>query len=144
MTDVYKRYLRPNSTEKGQMTALYLSTLGFGTLGTAIALALIRAEGILDTWWILQGIFAGGMLGLFLLGMVSLRATNPAAIIGVLAGLFVIAWMSTSPLLVDKGFLPESLRNPLDGNLTIIFGTTTIILVGLLATQLLPKRNTNP
>ena len=119
---------------------LYVSTLIFGTVGTGIALVLIRAEGILDTWWILQGIFAGGMLGLFLLGMVSRRATNPAAIIGVLVGLFVIAWMSTSPLLVDKGILPESLENPLDGNLTILFGTTTIILVGLMATQLLPNR----
>ncbi len=143
MTDVYKRYIRPDAGEKQQMAALYISTLGFGALGTVIALALIRAEGILDTWWILQGIFAGGMLGLFLLGIVSRRATNPAAVTGVLAGLAVIAWMSASPTLVTNGVLPESLKNPLDSYLTIVFGTLTIMLVGMLATQLLPKRGTN-
>ncbi len=140
MTDVYKRYLRPNATEKGMMTALYASTLGFGAFGTFVALLLIRAEGLLDTWWILQGIFAGGMLGLFLLGMVSQRANNPAAIIGVLAGVAVIAWMSASSVLVNKGWLPEGLKNPLDSYLTIVFGTTTILLVGMLATRLLPQR----
>lgn len=140
MTDVYKRYLRPDATEKGMMTALYVSTLGFGALGTAIALALIRAEGILDAWWILQGIFAGGMLGLFLLGMISRKAQNPAAVTGVVAGVLVIAWMSASPKLAELGWLPESLKNPLDGNLTIVFGTATILLVGMLVARLLPHR----
>lgn len=136
MTDVYKRYLRPDATEKGMMTALYVSTLIWGVLGTLIALALIRAEQILDAWWKLQGIFAGGMLGLFLLGMVSRRANNPAAAVAVVAGIVVIAWMTLSPL-VTWGFFPDYLKNPLHNYLTIVCGTITIVLVGLLLTRLL-------
>ena len=136
MTDVYKRYLRPDATEKGMMTALYVSTLIWGVLGTLIALALIRAEQILDAWWKLQGIFAGGMLGLFLLGMVSRRANNPAAAVAVVAGIVVIAWMTLSPL-GTWGFFPDYLKNPLLNYLTIVCGTITIVLVGLLLTRLL-------
>lgn len=132
MTDVYKRYLRPDATEKGMMTALYASTLLWGVLGTGIALALIRAEQILDAWWKLQGIFAGGMLGLFLLGMISRRANNPGAVTGVLAGVAVIAWMTLSPLAGD--WFPAALVNPLQDYLTIVCGTLTIVLVGWLVT----------
>jgi SSS family solute:Na+ symporter len=140
MTDVYKRYIRPGATEKEMMTSLYLNTFGFGALGTVIALLLIRAEGILDTWWILQGIFAGGMLGLFLLGIISRRAKNPAAVTGVLAGVAVIAWMSASPALAKAGLFPESLKNPLDSYLTIVFGTLTILLTGILVARAIPRR----
>ena len=35
-----------------------------------------RTKGLLDAWWKLSGIFAGGMLGLFLLGLISRRANN--------------------------------------------------------------------
>ncbi len=136
MTDVYKRYLRPDATEKGMMTALYVSTLIWGVLGTLIALALIRAEQILDAWWKLQGIFAGGMLGLFLLGMISRRANNPAAVVAVLAGILVIAWMTLSPI-ITWGFFPDFLKNPLHNYLTIVCGTMAIVLVGLLMTRLL-------
>ncbi len=140
MTDVYKRYMNPGATENQLMRALYIATFGFGTLGTAIALVLIRAEGILDTWWILQGIFAGGMLGLFLLGIISRRAGNPAAVTAVVAGVAVIAWLSASNVLADNGALPDSLRNPLDSYLTIVFGTLTILLVGMLVARMIPKR----
>jgi SSS family solute:Na+ symporter len=139
MTDVYKRYMKPDATEKNMMAALYIGTFAFGTLGTAIALVLINAEGILDTWWILQGIFAGGMLGLFLLGMISRRATNPAAITGVVAGVCVIAWMSASNVLADRRVLPDTLRNPLDSYLTIVFGTLTILLTGMLVARAIPN-----
>ena len=34
-------------------------------------------------WWTLAGVFSGGMLGLFLLGFLSRRASRPAALIAV-------------------------------------------------------------
>jgi solute:Na+ symporter, SSS family len=136
VTDIYKRYIRPDATEKQTMTSLYVSTLLWGTLGTAIALALIRTgAGILDAWWILQGIFAGAMLGLFLLGIISRRANNAAAITGVVAGVLVIAWMS-----LPAQWFPEGFRNPFYSYLTIVFGTTTIVLVGLLVTAAIGPR----
>ena len=50
MTDVYKRYMRPDATEKQMMTALYGGTLLWGALGTLIAIGLIfTQEGLLDS-----------------------------------------------------------------------------------------------
>lgn len=136
MTDVYKRYLRPDATEKGMMFALYASTVVIGVLGVTIALLLIRAQGILDAWWKLQGIFAGGMLGLFLLGMISRRAGNVAAVTGVVAGLLVIAWMTLSPL---SASLPAALKNPLHSYMTVVIGTSVIVLVGMLVARIAPR-----
>lgn len=136
MTDIYRRYMNPQATEKSQMAALYTGTVIWGVLGTIIALALIRAEQILDAWWTLQGILAGGMLGLFLLGIMSKRATSPAAVVGVVVGVVMIGWLTLSPLPFASG-LPDALKNPLHSYMTVIVGTITIISVGLLATSLL-------
>lgn len=155
-TDIYKRYLNPAASERGMMGALYVSTLIWGILGTLIAIALIRAEGILDAWWTLQGIMAGGMLGLFLLGMISRLANNPAAVTGVIAGLLVITWMSIPSLMAAlpetmqvawQGFmnhvpglnvgLEGRLEGPFHRYLIIVFGTLTILLVGMLMAMLL-------
>ena len=135
MTDVYKRYMRPDATEKQMMKALYVGTLAWGTLGTLIAIALIFSqEGILDAWWTLQGIFAGGMLGLFLLGFISRRVGNAAAVTGVIVGTLVIAWMTLSPVMKAKWY-PDMPANPLHKYLTIVIGTTTIVVVGMLVAR---------
>ncbi len=141
LTDVYKRYWRRDATERESMVFLYGSTLVCGILGTLVGVAMMRAEGVLDTWWAIQGVFAGGMLGLFLLGMVSRRAQNPGAIAGVVAGVLIIAWLSLPSLLGEA--VPEAIRNPLHGNLTIVIGTATILVVGLLVTSLSGPRRDN-
>ena len=135
LTDVYNRYLNRNATEQQQMRFLYGATLGCGILGTLVGISMIWAQGILDTWWTIQGIFAGGMLGLFLLGMVSRRATNAGAVVGVIAGVLAITWLSLPALLGDA--VPDGMRNPLHFHLTIVIGTATIVLVGMLATMAL-------
>lgn len=142
LTDVYKRYLNPDVDERGSMRVLYASTLAVGAVGTGIGVALIGTDSILDAWWKLSGIFAGGMLGLFLLSMIARKARRPAAMTGVIIGLLVITWMTVS----DTKFLnetlkipyslPENLRSPLHSNMIIVVGTLTIFFVGLIASQL--------
>jgi SSS family solute:Na+ symporter len=139
LSDLYRRYLRPDAGERESMIVLYSSTALMGAVGTAIAIAMIGIASVLDTWWMLSGIFAGGMLGLFLLGIVSRKASQPAAVTGVIVGLIVIAWM-TLPKLME---VPPQWRNPLHAYLTIVVGTLTIFLVGLAVTKLRdqPARN---
>jgi len=71
--------------------------------------------------------FSGGVLGLFLLGLVSRHANNASAATGVLLGVLVTIWM-TLPKLFD---VPEPLRNPLHTHMTIVVATLTIFLAGL-------------
>lgn len=133
LTDLYKRFVRPQASERESMLVLYTSTLAWGVVGTSTALAMIRVQSALDAYWQLAGIFSGGMLGLFLLGLISRRAKNPAAVTGVVVGLLVIVWMTLSPR------LPESFaafRSPFHSFLIIVIGTLTILLVGLAVSRL--------
>jgi solute:Na+ symporter, SSS family len=129
--DIYKRYFRPRINDKQQLFILQLFTFIFGVLGLITGIAMIGSKSVLDTWWELSGIFAGGMLGLFLLGIVSTRTSSHEAFVATMLGLMIILWMSLSHLLPPKY---EFLRNPLNKNMVIVIGTLTIFLAGLLIT----------
>lgn len=132
LCDIHRRYINPNVTEQTSMRVLYGATLFFGVVGTIAAMAMIRVKSALDMWWNLQGIFTGGMLGLFLLGLISKRAKNPHAILAVSIGVLVIAWLSLSPSWAGTSW--SEYANPLHSFMTIVIGTSTIVLLGLLAT----------
>ncbi len=131
LVDIHKRYFRPSSGERESMVVLYAATLVVGVAGTLTALAMIRVKSALDAWWNLQGIFTGGMLGLFLLGLISKRADNAAAIVAVICGILLILWLSLS----QTDLWPATLigmANPLHSFMTIVLGTSTIVLLGVL------------
>jgi SSS family solute:Na+ symporter len=133
LSDLYKRFFRPEAGERESMWVLYLSTLAWGVVGTCTALAMIRVASVLDAWWQLSSTFSGGMLGLFLLGIMSRRATNAAALAGVAAGILAILWLTFSPGWTS---LPGWARSPFEGLLATVFGTLIILLVGLLISRL--------
>jgi SSS family solute:Na+ symporter len=132
LCDIYQRYLRPDAGERESMLVLRLATLGWGALSIAVALALIRVGLALDAWWQLAGMFSGGVLGLFLLGLVSRRADHVAGAVAVTIGVLAIVWMSLPSLIT----VPAALRNPLHANMTIVVGTLTIFLMGLLVARI--------
>lgn len=140
LTDWYKRFISPKATDRESMLVLHISTLVWGALGTGVGLAMMGVEAALDAWWTLSGIFAGGMLGLFLLGLISRRAGNAAAATGVCIGVLVIVWMTFSP---GSGVLPEYLHSPFHSFMIIVIGTLTILLVGLLVSRWLPEKARN-
>ena len=130
LKDFFQRYLKRGQDDADAMRILRGATLVWGVLGTGVALAMIGQKSLLDAWWKLSGIFAGGMLGLFLLGLISRKADNAAALTGVAIGVLVICWMTFA----DS--FPEYLRSPLHTNMIIVIGTLTIFLVGLGISQL--------
>ncbi len=126
--DIYERYINPKSSAKNSLKVLYSVTVLVGVLGMCCGIAMIGVGSLLDIWWTLSGIFAGGMLGLFLLGIISKKVSNNAAIVAVILGVLVILWMSLSYLLpADMSYL----RYPLHANMIIVIGTLTICLVGI-------------
>ncbi|MDA7920195.1 sodium:solute symporter [Verrucomicrobiales bacterium] len=137
LKDLWTRLVRKDKevSEAESMKVLRLSTIFWGIIGTGAALLLTKdSKNILDTWWQLSGMFAGGMLGLFLLGLIVKKAGNAAAITAVIIGVTVIFWMSSS-------WVPEKLKPMLHGNLTIVVGTLTIFLVGLIVSKFAPRKN---
>jgi SSS family solute:Na+ symporter len=152
MTDYYRRFFNRQARERQCLLALYASTFVWGALGTGMALLLVKlTESALDIWWTLSGIFGGGMCGLFLLGMMSRRAKNPAAVAGVIVGVLVIFWMSFPKLIdfllaqaaggVAHGWglaLRQSAtgwRSPFHAFMVPVVGTLAILLVGVLSSR---------
>ena len=127
--DIYKRYVNKNSDESKNLRVLYIATVIVGLVGMCCGIAMIGVKSLLDIWWTLSGIFAGGMLGLFLLGLIAKKTSNRSAIIAVIMGVVLIVWMSLSYLLPAE---LDYLKYPLHTNLIIVFGTLTICLVGIL------------
>jgi len=138
LCDLYRRYYRPQATERESMKVLRVATLGFGVAGTLVALAMLRVRSALDAWWEMASIFSGGMLGLFLLGMISRRAKSPAAFTGMIVGVLVILWMSLSPKLGNEW---AAWRSPFHNFMVTVIGTLTILLVGLLVSRVPSRRS---
>lgn len=133
LKDIYMRYIRKDSNVHQQLMVLRSGIVVMGVLGMVFGLAMIGVKSLLDVWWKLAGIFAAGMLGIFLLGIISQKVQNKHAKIATLAGILSIAWMSF------QVYLPSSLQYPLETKLTIVIGTLTIVLVGLTARKLFSK-----
>jgi SSS family solute:Na+ symporter len=141
LCDLYKRYLRPSAGERESLRVLHVSTLVWGAAALAVALWMVRAGDVLQVWWTMAGVFGGGMLGLFLLGQWSPRTTSGHALAGVTAGVAVILWMTLSPTFPG---LFGGVVSPFHSLLAVVFGTFTVLGVGLLLTALAPGPRYGP
>jgi len=131
LVDFFKLLPGGQETERKSMLVLYLSSFIFSVIAIFIAVAMINVQSALDAWWKLASIFSGGMLGLFLLGYLAPKVKNTAAVIGVVAGVLVIGWMSLSPIIFTKGVLMKY-ASPFHSYLSIVFGTVAIFIVGFI------------
>jgi solute:Na+ symporter, SSS family len=137
--DYYSRF-RSNVTEKGKMSILRKCTAIFGCIGIAVSLSLMHTSGALELQWLLAGIFGGGILGLFLLSIVTYKIKNAAACSGVIGGILIIAYLTFSEMpKIWPSFLPKYGLNQL---LTPVFGTAAVVIIGFLITYLITKKKT--
>ena len=143
--DIYQRYFRPRAGEREAIFVLRTATLAWGAICTAVGIGMTYAQkSLLDAWWELSGIFSGGVLGLFLLGVMSRRVTSRAAAVAVTVGVLVILWAALSPTV----YWPEawkSIRNPLHPLWTVVLATGVVLIIGLAGSCFSkPAKNTAP
>ena len=134
LNDIYLRYIQKDLSPHKQLRVLHVATIVMGCWGIVFGISMIGVKSLLDVWWKLSGIFAGGMLGIFLLGFIAKKVSNTAAKFAAIIGVIVIAWMSF------KDNLPEAFKSPLDGKMTVVVGTLTILFTGILVQRILKKR----
>lgn len=127
--DYYKKYFRPSATEGKSVSFLRLITVLWGVAGIAFALLLINAQSALDIWWIIAGIFGGGILGLFLLGVFNIRITRTQGIIAVIFSILIIIRGSFLRDLPDSYAWLECKTDPI---ITGAVSTTGLVLLALL------------
>lgn len=133
LEDHFKKYISPNLSQKSEIKVLYASSFFMGLISIVIALAFNGAESALDTWWALASIFSGGILGLFLLGILTQIKSKIPPVMGVIVGLLVIGWISLGDILQDFG-LPTTQMHK---NLAIVLGTLAIFFVGFFVGRLI-------
>ena len=133
LKDIYLRYINPEADAKKQFKLLLIATTCMGGLGIIFGMSMIGVKSLLDVWWKLSGIFAGGMLGIFLLGFLAKKVHNVDAKIAAVLGLTLIALMSF------KESLPSFLQIPLDSKMTVVMGTVSIVGIGVLLQKMRPK-----
>lgn len=128
MSDFFKRF-KPSALDRQCLNVLYLATGFFGLSGIAAAFLMSRFGEGFRIWQMLAGILSGGMLGLFLLGLISRRVESRAGAVGTLLGVFLILWMT-----VSKAF--PSFLGPFayswNDYLIPVLGTLMILFTGFL------------
>jgi len=137
--DYYKKYFKPKASEKTSVNFLRLTTVVWGIAGIAVALLLINAKSALDIWWIIAGIFGGGILGLFLLGIFNVKITRTQGIISVIFSLLIIIWGSFLRDLPEQFAWIESHIDPIIIGAMSTLGLLLLALVFVLANKINSK-----
>lgn len=125
--DFYKRF-RPGAVDRHYLSVAKVVTIVIGVVGMGFALLMAGYEikSLWDEFSKILGLFAGGLAGLFLLGMSSRRATTGGALIGFLASAGIQYWVSSTAAV---HFL-----------LYTFTGLASCYVIGWLASWLFPKR----
>ncbi len=124
LEDYAKRFsARARGSEGAQVVFLRLATVGLGLFAVGVALAVMNVTSVLTTWWALQSVLSGGMLGLFLIGAFSRRTRSAQAAVATAVGVLAVAWVVFGARLLD---LPQVLHV----NLAMVVGTAALVLVG--------------
>jgi SSS family solute:Na+ symporter len=128
LSDYYRKFSSSEVSEKSAITFLRLSSLMMGVLSILVGLAFNGVTSALDAWWALASIFSGGILGLFLLGLLIKSISPKMAAISVGLGFIFILWTSLTPFICGT--------IDIHANYVIIFGTLLIFGVGWLLTKI--------
>ena len=94
--DFYKQYRGKNSSEGAQMRISKLFSLGWGLLLVAAAILFMNtSRAVVELGLSIASFTYGALLGTFLLGVVSKKATQTAALSGFAAGLLTMVVVGT-------------------------------------------------
>ncbi len=103
---------RPATAERSRLAFAQVVVVIAGILGIVIGIYSARTQApLIDLILTFMGYFAGGLLGLFLLGMLTHRATGTGAFIGAIAGTLTVLMVTENdfplPRLYETmGFVP--------------------------------------
>ena len=123
LEDYRMRFAKGEVAQGSQVRFLRLSTLGLGVFSIGVALAVMNVTSVMTTWWELQSVLSGGMLGLFLLGAFARRTRPAQAAVATVVGVLAV-------FLVVFGEKLFGLPHLIHVNLAMVVGTLALVIVG--------------
>lgn len=144
--DYYKK-LYPNKTEKQYLYISKLFVVISGLIAMGIGLLYVRAgsEGVLGIVFTLYAIFSGGIVGVFLLGLLSARANRQGVNIGIIVCILFTAYAFLTSTEIDFPSGPRLLLDMGKYNFTHhklmlgVYSHLVVIGVGYIASLFFPK-----
>ena len=127
--DIYRRHLVKRRSDAHYLRVAKLTTLAAGAVMTfgALGLTTVPAKTLLDLMFLVYAIFAGGVASLFLLGMLSRRATAAGATVGILVSLAMSVYLTCSHF---GWLLPDVLRCPTHPYLIGAIANASLLVTG--------------
>ncbi|MDZ7616081.1 MAG: hypothetical protein U1E05_03705, partial [Patescibacteria group bacterium] len=128
-TDIYRPYLVRNRSDKHYLLAAKLITLVAGGVmtGGALLLTLASTATLLELVFLVYAVFAGGLVALFLLGMLSRRANTAGVTLGIAVSVATSLYLTCSHF---HWLVPEPFRSPTHPFLIGAFANTALFLFG--------------
>jgi len=137
VTDLYRRFLRPDAPERRALSIARWLTLGWGSFGIALALLMIRIQTFLNFYFEIVAIIGGGITGVFALALFSRLSHARGVLVGIAAGLLVTVWGSEQYGQILSGRLAW-LRFPWDPIMVGVMTSAVVIVAGYAASRILP------
>ena len=143
----YFKKIRPNRSDKQYLLASKIILVVSGLISIGIAMLYVNAgdEGVLGIVFTLYAIFSGGIVGIFLLGLLSARANNQGITVAIIVCVAFTAYAiltSTTlnysgeeKLILDMGALNFTHHKLMLG----VYSHLVVIVVGYLASLFFPK-----
>ena len=126
LEDYWKRFCPARANERSNLRFLRTMTAVLAVVSIGISLAVVWSTTdmtILSAWWLIQDVFSGGMLGLFLLSLLSRRSNGTAAATATVLALLTVLYITFGQRVWP---LPVVLHT----NLSIVLGTLVLVVSG--------------
>lgn len=127
VADFYRRFSKRATDHSCLVLGRILTAVvGLTGMGAAVFLSQSTMTSVWDLATLVIGLIGSGMIGLFMLGLLTKRANEAGAIIGIVASLAVIVYLRKTSPITFWLYLP--------------IGSTVTFVVGYLFSQILPGR----
>lgn len=133
-SDIYQRFLVKEKDDNHYFKAARLITFvaGFGMIVLSVFIAyiidhnILKKDTVLDLNFFFTSLLAGGIGGLFFLGMFTKRCNAQGALVGIVLAVIVSLYMTSYKV----SFLPEAYSSPFHDNLITVFSNIVSFVVG--------------
>lgn len=138
IVDVYSRWLKPGRSDNHYVVVAKGIGIAHAVLmiGGAMILTTIQSKTLQDTATQLTALMAGGLLGLYLLGFLTVRGGGRAAGVGIFCAVTFSAWMAAAKL----PFWPDALKLGIDTYYVGVLGNIIMFVVGYVLGSTVFKR----
>ncbi|MCC6162938.1 MAG: sodium:solute symporter [Acidobacteria bacterium] len=123
--DFYRRLLRPDAPDAHYLTVSRIATAFWGVFACVVALFAVDLGSLIEVVNRFGSFFYGSILGVFMLAMVTRRASGTGAFVGLIGGMACVA--SVAWLRPDISYLWHN-----------VIGALGVVIVGLLVSVVVP------